>query len=245
MSGALLVVRRRLGQLAMLGRELRGRRELDPLGLAERALGEGREPAQRLDLVAEQLDPHRPFLGRGVDVEDAAAKRELAPLLDLVDALVAALDEELGDVGEVDLLAAMEGEPGRPQGGVGDRLGERDRAGDDQRRRLVASPALAGQRVERGDPQPDEVGRRRDVGLVAGPARRVEADRPRREEGAEVARQVAGGAVVGGDQERRAPREALLVLEQRREQIRPKRRGDVRLGAAQAPPPPRRAPGRN
>ena len=97
--------RRQLGQLAALGVHLRRRRQLDPLGVAERALGEGREPAHRLDLVAEQLDPHRPLLGRRVDVEDAAADGELAALLDLLDPFVAGPDEVLGDGAELDLLA--------------------------------------------------------------------------------------------------------------------------------------------
>ena len=125
--------RRQLGELAVLGVELGGRRQLDPLGLAERALGEGREPAHRLDLVAEQLDPHRPLLGRRVDVEDAAADGELAALLDLLDPFVAGRDEVLGDRAEVDLLALRDREAGRAQRGVGDRLGERDGAGDDDR----------------------------------------------------------------------------------------------------------------
>ena len=93
------------------GVELGGGVELDPLGLAERALGEGREPADRLDLVAEQLEPRRALLGRAEDVEDAAADRELAALVDLVDALVARPDEQLGDVAEVDLLAAVRAKP--------------------------------------------------------------------------------------------------------------------------------------
>ena len=125
----------------MLERQLGRRVELDPLRLAERALGEGREPADRLDLVAEQLEPGGPVLGRAEDVEDAAADRELAALLDLVGALVAGLDQQLGDVAEVDLLALVEDEARRPQRGVGDRLGERDRAGDDDRRLVaVAGP---------------------------------------------------------------------------------------------------------
>ena len=90
--------RRQLGELAVLDVELGGRRQLDPLGVAERALGEGREPAHRLDLVAEELDPHRPLLGRREDVEDAAAQGELAALLDLLDALVAGRDEVAGDL---------------------------------------------------------------------------------------------------------------------------------------------------
>ena len=55
----------------------------------EGALREGREGADALDLVAEELDAERLAPGGRVDVDDASAKRELASLLRLVDALVA------------------------------------------------------------------------------------------------------------------------------------------------------------
>ena len=147
--------RRQLGQLAVLGVELGRRRQLDPLGLAQRALGEGREPAHRLDLVAEQLDPHRPLLGRRVDVEDAAADRELAALLDLLDPLVAGRDEVLGDGAEVDLLALVD--DAKPAG--------RSEASGTASASAVAlatttASASADERVEGVDPQPDQVRRR-------------------------------------------------------------------------------------
>ena len=138
----------------MLQRQLGRRVELDPLRLAERALGEGREPADRLDLVAEQLEPRRAVLGRPEDVEDVAADRELAAVLDLLDPLVARLDQQLGDVAEVDLLALVQDEPGRAQRGVGDGLGERHRRGDDDRRLVVRSPARRSAR-----PAPRSAGR--------------------------------------------------------------------------------------
>ncbi len=78
-----------LGQLAVLGAQLRGRCYLHPLDLLKRALGEGGEEGQALDLDVEQLAAHRPLLGGRVDVEDVAADGELAALLDLVHALVA------------------------------------------------------------------------------------------------------------------------------------------------------------
>jgi hypothetical protein len=140
----------------VLGGELRRRRQLDSLGVAERALGEDREPAQRLDLVAEELHPNRPLLGRRVDVEDAAADRELTALLDLVGALVAGVGEEDGDVRQVDRFAPVKGEPFRPQRLVRDRLRKGDRAGDDDR-------LTRGQRVEGGNAQPRQMGRRGDV----------------------------------------------------------------------------------
>ena len=199
----------------MLDVELRRRRQLDPLGLAERALGEGREPAHRVDLVAEQLDPDGALLGRPEDVEDPAADRELAPLLDLLDSLVAGADQVLGDRAEVDLVPAGDDEAGGPKRGVGDGLGERHGAGDDDRVTALA------ERVEGIDPEADEVRRRGDVRGVAGPPRRVEPDPARRQVGGEVGGEVAGGAVVGADQERRPPGEAAIVLEDRREEQRP------------------------
>ncbi len=201
----------------MLGVELGGGGELDPLGVAQRALGEGREPAHRLDLVAEQLDPHGALLGRRIDVEDAAADGELAALLDLLDPLVAGAGEVADGRVEVELAALGEDEAGRAQRGVGHRLGERRRAGDDDR---VA--ALA-QRVERVDPQADEVRRGRDVRGVASAARGVEADAARRQVGAQVGGQVASRAIVGADQQGGALGEAAIVLEQRRQQQRPQR----------------------
>ena len=83
----------------------RPRGDLDRVGLPQRALGERREPAQRLDLDVEQVDADRPVLGGRVDVEDAAAHGELAAVLDLLDALVAGGDELAGDLVEVDEVA--------------------------------------------------------------------------------------------------------------------------------------------
>ena len=98
--------RGRLSQLAVLGGQLGGRRDLDLLDVAERALREGGEPAQRLDLDVEQVDAHRVVLGRGEDVEQPAADRELAAVLDLLDAFVAGLDQLDGLLLEVEQIAS-------------------------------------------------------------------------------------------------------------------------------------------
>ena len=177
----------------MLGVELGGRRQLDPLGVAERALGEGREPAHRLDLVAEELDPHRPLLGRREDVEDAAADRELAALLDLLDPLVA---------------GARRGRR-RPRRGRSPRpcaiakpAGRSEASGTASASAVALATTTASgslrERVEGVDPQADQVRRRRHVRGVAGAARGVEADPARRQVGAQVGGEVAGRAVVGG-----------------------------------------------
>ena len=107
--------RRHLRQLAVLGPELGRRRDLDALGLLERALREGREVGEPLDLDVEQLAADRALLGGRVDVEDVAAQRELAAVLDLVHALVAARDEPLGDLVEVEQLALRDLEAVRAQ----------------------------------------------------------------------------------------------------------------------------------
>ena len=153
-------------------------RDLDRLGVAERALREGGEPAQRLDLDVEQVHADRAVLGRRVDVEDAAAHRELAAVLDLVDALVARGDEVARDLVEVDEVADAQrtwsagAAPGR---------GPSRSARPRRRRRPAARPSPGvEQRVERGDAQADEVRRRREVRLVRDAAARVEADGPRR-----------------------------------------------------------------
>ena len=71
------------------------------LGQLERALVGDLEVADLLDLVAPELDPQRVLLGRREDVEDAAAHREVAALLDQVGAGVARRDEVGHDVGQL------------------------------------------------------------------------------------------------------------------------------------------------
>src|SRR5919201_1646780 len=91
----LSLARGQLGKLAVLRAELRGGRDLDRFGLAQRALRESREPPKGLDLVTEQLDPYGALLGCRVHVEDPSANRELAALEHLLLARVAQLDQPL------------------------------------------------------------------------------------------------------------------------------------------------------
>ena len=214
-----------LRQLAVLDGELGGRRDLDLGRLAERALGERREPAQRLDLDVEHVDAHGAVLGRRVDVEQAAAGRELAAVVDLVDALVARRDEVAHAVVEVEQVADAQREGVRAQARVGDLLGERDGGHDDDRRRGAAGFQ---ERVQRRDAQADEMRRRREVRLVRDAAARVEAHPPRVQPRAQVAGEIARLAVVAGDDERRA--RGVLVGE-RRQDVRPQRRGRERAPA--------------
>jgi hypothetical protein len=74
------------------------------------------------------------------------------------------------------------------------------------------------QRVERSDPQPDEVGRWRELRLVADAPRRVEANRAGEEERAKVDRQVAGRPVIWRDDKRLAISEPLRIDQRRAEE---------------------------
>ena len=75
----------------------------------ERALGERREGADLLDLVAEELDPQRLAAGRREDVDQAAADRELSAVLDALDAFVAGERELLRE--PVDAWRVADGDP--------------------------------------------------------------------------------------------------------------------------------------
>ena len=214
----------------MLGGQLGGGRDLDRLRLPQAALGEGREPAQRLDLVVEEVDADGALLGRRVEVEQPAADGELAAVLDLVDALVARGDEVGRALVEVEQLADAQHEAVRAQLRVRDLLRERD-GGDDDDRRLAAR--RLDQRIQRRDAEADEMRRRREVGLVRDAAARIEAHGPRLEPRAEVLREVAGAAVVAGDDERRRGR---VAVGEGGEDERPQRLRDERAAAVAASP---------
>ena len=205
-----------LGELAVLRPELRSRGDLDRLRLLEGALRERREPGQPLDLDVEQLTANRALLGRGVDVEDVAADRELAAILDLVDALVAARHELVPGLVQIEQPALLDLEALGTQVGVGHLLGERRRARHEHCR------LLAQQRIERGDAQADQVRRRGEMGLIAHAARGIEANTARAEEGLQVGGQVARGAIVAGHHEH-GP--LGLAVDQRGEQVGPHARG--------------------
>ena len=145
----------------------------------------------------------------GIDVEQAAADRELAALLDLVDALVAGGDELQRGLLEVDQVADAQHEAVRAQLRVRHLLAQRGRG--DHHDRLLGALGRVRERVERGDAQADEVRRRREVGLVGDAAARVVADRARGQPRLQVGGEVTRGAIVADDDQRRALR--VLVRE--------------------------------
>ena len=226
----LLVVERDLAELAVLHRELGRRRELQPLGVTQRTLGEGGEPANRFDLVAEQLDAGGALLGRREDVQDVAPHRKLAAVLHLVHALVPGLHQELADNAEVHLLALYEGESGRAQRRVGHRLGQRDGTGHHHGRARTIE-GIGGERVERRDPQTHEMRRWCEMGFIARAARRVEAHPPRRQIRGELSRQVARRDVVGRDNQCRSALQTVVGVEQRGDRVRADGRRHQRVGS--------------
>ena len=118
---------RDLRGLAVLGCELGRRGDPHLLDLLQRALGEDRELADRLDLDVEAVDPHRVLAGGREAVENAAADCELAAFGDLLLAAIAGLDQRLGHLVEVDQPAPGEREGPGPQRRVGELLRERHR----------------------------------------------------------------------------------------------------------------------
>ena len=106
------------------------------------ALRVGVEAADRLHLVAEELDAHRRRLGGREDVDEAAAPRGLPRLLDERADLVPGIDEARGQVLHGDAVADSEAcrtgaEVGRAGGGAGDGGGR----GDHERRGAAAAGA--------------------------------------------------------------------------------------------------------
>ena len=118
----------------------------------ERALREGGEGSDGLDLVAEELDAQRLSAGRGEDVHDASAHGELAAVVGAVGPRVAGEGERLGQGLHPGLRADTELDRLRPRFRRRHRLGERPGGG--------AHEPAAGEDVERAGTLADEVRRR-------------------------------------------------------------------------------------
>ena len=198
----------------------------------QRALGEGRERAHRLDLVAEELDPERLAAGRREDVDDAAAHGELAAIVHAVDALVARerqrfrqpVDAYAGSVGGQAADARREdpaacGDSGleaRPQlDRLGTRLRRRQSFGERPRRR-AHEPALL-EHVQRPRPLADEVRRRHQARLPRDSAARQQADCVVAEEPGRALRGVAGVRVLRQENDEPAPEPRVQRGKQQRQ----------------------------
>jgi hypothetical protein len=104
------------GQLDAIGvgPALRGRIDDRVRHGMERALREGREGADALDLVAEELDAQRLASGRREDVDEPAAHGELAALVGTLDACVAGQRERFREAVDARLGADLQPDRLRP-----------------------------------------------------------------------------------------------------------------------------------
>ena len=209
-----VVVRER--RLHEVGAALGGR--MDPRGVegAERSLREGRERADRLDLVAEELEADRLPARRGEDVDDAAADSELAAFLDAIDPGVAGEGEVLGEAVGAGLVADLEDERRGP------RVGRRHPVGDAERR--GADEPAAGEDLERTRALADEVRRGLEPGLPADAAGGEQPDVLLAEEPGRGLGGVPGVVVVG----QQADERAFAGEPERREEERQDRLGHAR-----------------
>ncbi len=117
--------------------------QVDPVELAERALRVGVEGADRLDLVAEELDADGVARVGREDVEDPAAEAELPRDLDHLDPVHPLADQPARQVLHLDRVAHPD-RPGRLRQRLGgrDRLQERLDRRDDEPRRVRAPEGL-------------------------------------------------------------------------------------------------------
>ena len=107
------------------------REQVDLVERAHGALGDRIEEADRLDQVAQQLEPDRVAVQRREDVDDAAAHGEGAGVLDHGGAAVAGARQQGGGGVAIDLLLGGEDvDEGGELGARDDAAGERGGRGD-------------------------------------------------------------------------------------------------------------------
>ena len=113
--------------------QLPGGRNRDRRNLLPRNLGQRIKLPQRLQLVAKELQAHRPGAGERIDIENAAAQGDLPFLGHLRLRFITLLFEPLDQVQRIDAVAAREragalaNRPGRKRA-----LEQGDDAGDDE-----------------------------------------------------------------------------------------------------------------
>ena len=164
---------REFEQRVVVREPLAGRADHRLVEALDRALRLRVEAADRLHLVAEQLDAQRQRGGRREDVEDAAAPRRLARPLDERSERVAGLDEPERQRVEGDPPAGRDAAgPGAEIGAARRRAGGGGDGGDDERRpRITLSQR---EPCEDGEAALRDRGRRRLTGVGQARSRREE-----------------------------------------------------------------------
>ena len=159
-----------------------------------------------LDLVAEEVEPHRERAARREDVHHAAAHGEFAGVLDRLGARVACVREPLGELARrAPLAGAHRAQEPRQERGTGHELhGRRHRRDHDRRRAALREPPhqrqALGEQVERGAALARH-------GLERGEERGLRAEPGGREPG-ELGDRLVGLVEVRGQEEHAAPRAA-------------------------------------
>ena len=179
--------------------QLAGRHQLRPVQALGGALGRRVEAAQRLDLVAEELDAQGLARGR-VDVDDAAARGQLPGALHLLDPLVARRDEPGQQRIALEPLSRLQvEETGRPLLGVGQAARDGGHRGHDDARPLPdAGQGLEAGGGEFGAGRQDLEGQHLDGG--------EDHHAVRRHPGAQVGGEGVRRALVRGEHEEGPPR---------------------------------------
>ena len=208
-----------------VGREprLAHRHEVEGAELADAALGLGIEGADRLQRVAEEVEPDRVRRARRIEVEDAAARGVVADVAHRAGAGVAVGLEPERQVLHPHAVAGR----GR-EGGGGDvfqrrqALGQRI-DGDDKHARPLDRAARAGEARQHGHPLGGDggVGRHAVVGLAV-PRGQIERLDLRGGEGQRIDEGLRPEAVPGDEDERR--RAAFAGFGEERAQAPPRRR---------------------
>ena len=194
-TGLVVVAQRRLVQI-----EAPFDGGIDHAGLEwmQRALGERRERAHLLDLVAPELDANGLAPRRRKHVDQPAAHRELTALVGTIDALVARERKRLGELLEADLFA------GRDPDRLGPRIRRRHRLG--QGGRGCSDETSRRENVERAGTLADEVRHRLETGAPVHAAARQHRDALLAEEPGSAFRRVARVLVFRREQDERAGR---------------------------------------
>ncbi len=185
--------------------ELAGRVEQHVVDRLDRALVADAEGAQRLDVVAPELDADRVVASGGEHVDDAAADGELAPLLDLRGARVAELGQRLDQPVESHVRAGVQVQRAAPRQCGVHRLQHGPDRGDHGQHRVVVRLGV-GEAVQRLQPAPDGGGLGRQAFVREGLPRREEDDAVLAEERRHAVHQRlrVGGAGRDDQQGRRA-----------------------------------------
>ena len=195
----------------------------------ERALRERGERPHLLDLVAEELHPKRLAAGRREHVDDAAANRAMATLLDPVHPVVPG-GRERGDAAR--RRRARPRPRSAPTVGsvaeIGKPLGQRDG-------RRTHQPTR-GEQLQRAKALTDQVGRRLEPRGLGDPPTGVERNRLRPEEPRRTLGSVARIRVLGEKDEKRPPELGVERGEHERKRcLRHPRAGGERLRVRDEP----------